>query len=177
MSKFQLAQGVQISVDNTNWYSLTDHNRQPISITYTLVEQSDRMANGTFRKYVIGRKFVIKVDWKDVPTLDSNLVDWDGNTFGPAWIKSFYEANSFNPIYVRFNFAKDQGYITGTPTPNTIPDSTTYRDTKATGIAQSGQTYNAFMTTFTYEISSRMPGTSSSTGYDYVNLSIEFTEI
>jgi hypothetical protein len=173
MSKYSIAPGVQISVDNVNWYSLTDHNRQPIAITYTLIEQADRMANGTFRKYIIGRKFVLKVDWKDVPTLDTNLVDWDGNTYGPAWIKAFYEANAFNPIWVRFNFARDHSYVGS----STIPDATTYQDSKTTGNLNSGQVYNAFMTTFTYDISKRMKPSQGNVGYDYVNLSIEFTEV
>ena len=58
---YQIAQGVQVSIDGSNWYALTDHNRQPISITYNLVEQADRMADGTMRKYVIARKFVTKI--------------------------------------------------------------------------------------------------------------------
>lgn len=76
---YQIAQGVQVSIDGSNWYALTDHNRQPISITYNLVEQADRMADGTMRKYVIARKFVHKIQWKDVPTLDSYLVDYVSN--------------------------------------------------------------------------------------------------
>jgi hypothetical protein len=76
---YQIAQGVQVSIDGSNWYALTDHNRQPINITYNLVEQADRMADGTMRKYVIARKFIHKIDWKDVPTLDSYLVDYVTN--------------------------------------------------------------------------------------------------
>ena len=74
--KYQIAQGIQVSLDNTTWYKLTDHNRQPIAITYNLIEATDRMANGTLRKYVVAKKFVIGADWKDLPTLDSNLVDY-----------------------------------------------------------------------------------------------------
>jgi hypothetical protein len=74
---YAIAQGIQVSLDGNTWYKLTDHNRQPIGITYNLIESTDRMANGTLRKFVVARKFVISADWKDLPTLDSNLVDYD----------------------------------------------------------------------------------------------------
>lgn len=101
---YQIAQGVQVSIDNNNWYALTDHNRQPINITYNLIEQSDRMANGTMRKYVIARKFVHKIEWKDVPTLDSYLVDYNGGastvtTTNNATTQTNTQANT-NSIYV-----------------------------------------------------------------------------
>ena len=83
---YPIPQGIEVSLnyDTTtkfgDWYKLSDHNRNPIGITYTLVEQADRMANGTLRKYVVARKFVITADWKDFPTLDSNVVDYNGGS-------------------------------------------------------------------------------------------------
>jgi hypothetical protein len=168
MSTFSIPQGVQVSLDGSTWYKLSDHNRNPISITYTLIEQTDRMANGTLRKYVVARKFVISVDWKDFPTLDTNLVDYDGNTFAAAWIKAFYEKNYNSPVYVKLMFAQDTGIVDSNniPVPG-IPNSSLYQESKNT----SGQIFTAFMTTFTYDVAKRMRG------YDYVNLKIEFTEI
>lgn len=72
--------GVQISLDNVTWYKLSDHNRSPIKLSYDITEQSQRMANGKMRKYVIAKKLKIATDWKDLPTLDSNLVDYTGST-------------------------------------------------------------------------------------------------
>jgi len=174
---YAIAQGVQVSLDNSTWYSLTDHNRQPINITYTLVEQSDRMANGTMRKYVIARKFTHKVEWKEVPTYDAFLVDYPSN--GPAWIKAFYEGNYNIPVYVRFIFAQQQPQIgnypaTGTYTPSIQSPIGT---NPVTGNAWN--VYQAFMTTFTYNIVKRTNGNSSTRGigYDEVDITIEFTEV
>jgi len=72
---YQIAQGIQVSLDGSTWYKLSDHNRQPIDITYNLIEATDRMANGTLRKFIVARKFIIAADWTDFPTLDENLVD------------------------------------------------------------------------------------------------------
>ena len=181
--EYQIKQGVQVSLDGIDWYSLSDHNRQPINITYNLVEQADRMANGTMRKYVVARKFVIKVDWKDFPTLDSYLVDYKNpasieSPFGPfagAWIKQFYENNNFQPIYVRLNFAQQEPY---TQSSNTIPNGT-YMDSKTIGQNGEARVYQAFMTTFTYNVNKRTKGTNiaNGIGYDYVDLTIEFTEV
>ena len=48
--------GIQISIDGTTWYKLTDHNREPIDIATELIETQSRMANGTMRKYVVSQK-------------------------------------------------------------------------------------------------------------------------
>jgi hypothetical protein len=167
---YAIPQGVQVSLDYNSttgsgtWYKLSDHNRQPINISYTLIESTDRMANGTLRKYIVARKFIISAEWKDFPTLDSNLVDYDSSSpaYAGAWIKAFYEANAFQPIYVKLTFAQDE-----IPSYNNVPDSQTYLGSEQS----TGQIYNAFMTTFTYEVTKRR------LGYDYVNLKIEFTEV
>jgi hypothetical protein len=184
---YAIAQGVQVSLDGTTWYSLTDHNRQPIDITYTLIEQTDRMANGTLRKYIIARKFVHKIEWKDLPSVDSYLVDYKNpiptsspyGPFGAAWIKAFYEGNYNSPIYVKFIFAQTK------PIQNDVPSSSNYTDATQAPVGTNpitGNSYNiyqAFMTTFTYNIQKRSLGNkiTNGTGYDLINLTIEFTEI
>ena len=180
---YSIPQGVQVSLglDSNNaattnplnmvWYKISDHNREPISVTYNLVESTDRMANGILRKFIVAKKFVIKANWTDFPTLDSNLVDYNNNSYGAAWVKAFYEGNAFNPIYVKLMYALD------TPQTNSIPLANSYVDSKNT----TGQVYIAFMTTFTYDVTKRRVGSLSGNttvpGYDYVDLSIEFTEI
>jgi hypothetical protein len=164
----QIAAGVQVSLDNITWYNLSDHNRSPISDTYEIIEQSKRMANASMRKYVIAKKLKVSTDWRDLPTLDSNLVDASIGAKGGAWMKAFYEANVFTQIYVKLIYAQDT-----TPSSGSIPSSATYKDSFST----TGQVFRAFMTNFTYDVSKRKIGTASATGYDYVNVKIEFTEI
>jgi len=157
---YSIPQGVQVSLDGTTWYKLSDHNRQPLGLTYTLIEQTDRMANGTLRKYIVAKKFVIKIEWKDFPTLDSNVVDYNTGGQGAAWMKAFYEGNSFNPIYVKLMYALEGSTQNGLPTGSYLDSANTTGDIKS-----------AYMTTFTYDVTKRRAG------YDYVNLTIEFTEI
>jgi len=171
---FSIPIGVQVSIDydpiaqTGTWYKLSDHNRQPIGVSYELVEQADRMANGTLRKYVIARKFKITTDWRDFPTLDTNLVDYDfsnptNTAHAAAWIKAFYEINAFQPVYVKLMYAQEPSSLSSIPA---IPSSA-YTDS----INTTGQIYHSYMTTFTYDVTKRRQG------YDYVNLKIEFTEI
>jgi hypothetical protein len=160
--------GIQISLDNqATWHKLSDHNRSPISTSYEIIEQSQRMANGTMRKYVISNKLKVSTDWKDLPSLDSNVVDYtaDGLTHGAAWIKALYEGNVFNPIYVKLIFAKEIATLNGLPG--------TYYDSDSTP----GIIFNAFITGFTHDLTKRRVGNSLSQGYDYANIKIDLTEI
>ena len=230
------ATGVQLSLDNQTWYNLTDHNRDPISINYELIESTARMANGTLRKYVVAKKFKITASWKSIPTIDTELVDYiksvqktatgvstqntitvadtkrifkgmlvsgygigaeavvtsissntitlsvvnsdavSGNvTFtdynkGPAWIKAFYEGNAFAPVYIRLIYAKEKNAVLGS-IPNDTHTTSYNIGANPTDTNNPAHLEQAFMTSFTYEIIKRMPR------YDYVNMSIEFTEI
>ena len=56
---YSINAGVAISLDNSTWYSLTDHNRQQITVTPTLIEHAQRMANGRMKKYVVASKKTI----------------------------------------------------------------------------------------------------------------------
>jgi len=179
MTQYAIPQGIQVSLtgQDGSWYKLTDHNRQPISITYTLVEQADRMANGTMRKYVIARKFTHKIQWKEVPTYDPFLVDYPAN--GPAWIKAFYEGNYNNPIYVRFQFAQQEPTVAGLPVSGTYTSSLQNPVGTNPSTSMPWNEYQAFMTTFTYDITKRTVGSAMTggVGYDLVDITIEFTEV
>lgn len=156
---YALSAGVEISLDNSTWYKLTDHNRQPIVVTPELIEASNRMANGKMRKYVIAKKDKVTVDWKYVPTKTSECVD--GN-YGPAWIESFYKANCGVPIYLKVTASE----ISTDTSPGSVPDDF-YFQSALTG----SKVYSVFMSDFSKTIIHR---TRLS---DYVDINIEFTEI
>ena len=65
---YLLNAGLAVSLDGTTWYSLTDHNRQPIDINTTLIQKENRMANGTMRKFVVSKKDTISTSWDNVPS-------------------------------------------------------------------------------------------------------------
>lgn len=66
---YKLNAGIEVSINGTTWYKLTDHNRQEITITPTLIEKEQRMANGTLRKFVVSKKDTISTSWDFIPTL------------------------------------------------------------------------------------------------------------
>lgn len=105
------AAGIWISPDNNTWYKLTDDNRDPIVSTPIRIEQSQRMANGTLRKFVVANKNIIDASWKFIPSASSTLYTGPGSTgaftpttdgnYGAAFLKAFYNKYVFQPIYIR----------------------------------------------------------------------------
>lgn len=161
-----LKAGIEISLNGTTWYRLTDHNRGPIDITPTVIEKEARMADGTLRKYVVAKKNVISTSWNFVPAKSNCIVD--GN-YGGSWLTSFYNANCFVPIKVRVIQATHTDPATGSaPVDNTYVAAQSIQAVQGnTGFRQ----YNAFMTNFSSTILKRTRET------DFLDMSIEFTEI
>lgn len=163
---YTLLSGIQISLNGTTWYKLTDHNRGSIDITPTLIEKESRMANGTMRKYVVAKKDTISTSWDFVPGKSDCIVD--GN-YGGSWLTAFYNANCSLPIYVRVIRAKHTD-----PAINTVPSDNTYTAAQSVQYAQGTngyKEYRAFITNFSSTIVKRTKVT------DYLNMTIEFTEI
>lgn len=150
--------GISVSLDGTTWYKLTDHNREVIDITNNPIERSNRMANGKMRKYVISNKRSFSTSWTNLPSQTANTVDTNHSS---AWLSAFYQANVFIPVYIKLVNAIDT-----TPTIGSIPDESTYLPSSLTS-----QTIKCFITKFDLKVKKRM------VAYDYVDMSIEFTEI
>jgi hypothetical protein len=70
---------------------LTEHNRDPLSINTERRESSQRMANGTLRKYFIADKLNLSVSWEMVPSFRNETVD---GAWGAEDIKNFYESSA-----------------------------------------------------------------------------------
>lgn len=156
---YLLESGIQVSLNGTTWYKLTDHNRQPIEISPELIENQSRMANGKMRKYVIAQKNNISVSWDYVPSKTSETADLN---YGAAWLESFYKSNAGIPIYLKVVSSEiDPDAVLGS-----VPTDSNFKT------AQIGsKVYTVFMTGFSKTIVNR---TKLS---DYVNMNIEFTEI
>lgn len=156
---YPISAGIEISLNNSTWYKLTDHNRQPIDIAPELIESANRMANGKMRKYIIAKKNKISVSWSYVPTKTSESVD--GN-YGPAWLEALYNANVGVPVYLRIISSE----IDPVATLGGVPSDFNFKS------AVSGsQSYTVFITSFSKKIIHR------TTKCDYVDMSIEFTEV
>ena len=187
----QLQSGIQVSIGlnssgvPTNdtaqmvWYKLTDHNRQPIKINYEVIEKTSRMADGTLRRYVVARKHKISSSWSLVPSLTENAVDYKSTDTksgkAGAWMKSFYEANVFVPIYVKLINAGLTTQNINT-TDGFTPDENSYYSSFQAPTDTDNVVYTAYMTAFDYEVVKRNAG-GNGKGYDLVNITIEFTEV
>lgn len=156
---YPIQSGIHISLDNSTWYKLTDHNRQAISISPELIQSESRMANGTMKKYVIAQKDKIAVSWSYVPSKTSECVD--GNK-GAAWLESFYKANVGIPVYIKIIVSE----LSTDPARGAAPDDIYFK----TAIEGSKQ-YTVFISKFSKTVINR---TRIS---DYVSMDIEFTEI
>jgi hypothetical protein len=77
------------SANSLRFRRLTEHNRAPLSLNTERIESSQRMANGTLRKYFIADKLNINVSWEMVPSFRNETVD---GAWGAEDIKNFYES-------------------------------------------------------------------------------------
>ena len=147
---YLIQSGIQVSLDNVNWQKITDHNREPISVSTELIETQARMANGRMKKYVVSQKNTISASWTYVPSKTSETVD---KNYSAAWLESFYRSNVGSPIYLKVvasELNSSGNFVT----------------------AQNGsEVYTVFMTNFSKTIINRTKVS------DYVSMSIDFTEI
>jgi hypothetical protein len=96
------ANGLSLSSANSlRFRRLTEHNRSPLSINTERIESSQRMANGTLRKYFIADKLNLSVSWEMVPSFRNETVD---GAWGAEDIKSFYESSAGRgPFRIKIN--------------------------------------------------------------------------
>lgn len=134
--------------------TLSDHSRSPVSISYDKIENFQRMANGTARKYVIANKKNISCDWTMLPsrkTITENTVALDITVDGNAdasTMKAFYELYCNDPmtlsLYHKRNSANDLAYV---------------------------ETIKVFWSDFSYNVVKRFRD------FDYWDVTVSFTEI
>lgn len=92
--------------------TLSDHSRSPLSVTYDTVENSQRMADGTTRKYVIANKKVLSCSWEMLPTVKTQVVDGNSSALE---MKRFFEINypydMTMSLYYKRNNSSDSSYV------------------------------------------------------------------
>ena len=70
---------------------ISEHNRQPVSISKNRIEKQLRMSNGTLRKFYVADKESINVSWNNLPSFSTYTVD---GGYGALDIKSFYDGTA-----------------------------------------------------------------------------------
>lgn len=84
--------------DGNQYQKITDHNRQPLSVSVERIENKQRMANGTMRRYVVAKKRTWSASWDMLPSRrDATYAGKDGlNTVDGGWagedIENFHNA-------------------------------------------------------------------------------------
>jgi len=73
----------------TKFRRVTEHNRDPISISTNRIENVQRMSNGTLRKYFIADKLNLSISWEMIPSFRNETVD---GGWGAEDLKTFYES-------------------------------------------------------------------------------------
>ena len=79
-----------------NWAKLSEHNRQPLSLDHNRIEKSQRMSNGTLRKFFIADKKNFSTSWEMLPSFQNLTVD---GGLGAVDLQEFYSSvgtNTFN---------------------------------------------------------------------------------
>lgn len=172
MKIYSASAAVQVATQSasTIFYSFTDHNRQPISQSYEVLEKAQRMVDGTMRKFVVAKKKKFEISWNEIPSAtyksaSANFnqtsgypITVDGNP-GGAWMRSFYNDNLFKPVRVKIINSQDDW---------TQNNSSAYIPSTASA---GYEEFWAFMENFSYNVVKRYPLT------DIVNVSISFVEV
>jgi hypothetical protein len=168
---YSINAGLSLSLDGIIWYDLTDHNRQPIQYAPQRIEQVQRMANGTMRKFVVANKAIYNTSWQAVPSASQTISSQSGVSLtsyqptvdgkkGAGFMKAFYDAYNLIPVWLKLTFATDN--TTGTShTPSQLAMPSTVNN----------QVLQVFMTDFEYTINQRF------TLIDYVDITMQFTEV
>ena len=134
--------------------TLSDHSRSPLSVSYEVIENFQRMANGTARKYVVAKKRTYTCSWTLLPSRKSiteGSVSTDLTVDGNAdanTMKAFYEKYCNDSItmslYHKRNSSTDSSYV---------------------------ESVKVFWSSFSYDVVKRYRD------FDYWNVTVDFVEI
>ena len=87
-----------------DWIRLSEHNRSEIGISIQRIEQSQRMANGSLRKFFVADKKQFSVSWNMLPGSRIYTID---NEWGALDLIEFYNISEGQSTFdIRLNFAK-----------------------------------------------------------------------
>ena len=87
------------------WNKVTEHNRSPLQINVQRIEKSQRMSNGTLRKFFIADKRSFSVSWSMLPSYRTLTVE---GAWGAEDIRAFYLSNEGKTNFnIKINLAKN----------------------------------------------------------------------
>lgn len=82
--------------DGTSFQKITDHNRQPLSVSVERIEKKSRMVGGTLRRYTAAKKRTWSASWEMLPS--KNGVSGSMSTVDGGWagidIEAFHNSEN-----------------------------------------------------------------------------------
>lgn len=101
------------STDGTVWNKITDHNREPLSISVERFENKKRMVDSTLRRYTVNKKRTFRLSWSMLPSKRNAsyggkiaLTTVDGGWAGED-IESFHNLND-GMFYMKIRKGADE---------------------------------------------------------------------
>lgn len=92
-------------ITTLGWRNITEHNRSEFAVDSMRIEQTQRMSNGTLRKFHIADKKRFGLSWSMLPTYRTLTVD---GYWGAEDLRTFYASDEGKGTFrIRVNFAKD----------------------------------------------------------------------
>lgn len=143
-----------IASPNNGQLTLSDHSRSPLSVSYEMIENFQRMANGTARKYVVATKRSFSCTWAMLPsrkTLTINSVNLDmvvDKNADANLMRQYYQLYCNTPLAMTLFHKK-----------NSSTDTSYQESTKV------------FWSSFSYDVIKRY------NDFDYWDVTAEFVEI
>jgi len=152
MAAIYLPVGSLIYLNTT--IKLSEHNRQPVSIQHNRIEKTQRMSDGTLRKFFVADKKTINVSWNLLPSFDTFTVD---GGYGAMDLRSFYDGTA----------AKASGALSGR---SNFDVTLSYGGTT--------QTFNMIFTSCSFELVKRnVKQVSGDTAQEFWNVSLSMDEV
>ncbi len=92
------------AVNTLGWRNITEHNRSEFAVDSMRIEQSQRMSNGTLRKFHIADKKRFGLSWSMLPTYRTLTVD---GYWGAEDLRRFYASDEGKGAFrILLNYAK-----------------------------------------------------------------------
>jgi hypothetical protein len=86
------------------WNKVTEHNRSAFDMSPMRIERTQRMSNGSLRKFYIADKYRFNLGWDMLPSYRTLTVD---GAWGAEDLRSFYNsAEGQGTFKIRVNLAK-----------------------------------------------------------------------
>lgn len=133
---------------------LSEHNRQPVSLSKNRIERQQRMSNGTLRKFFVADKENLSISWNMLPSFSTYTID---GGYGAIDLRNFYDGTA----------AKASGALSGR---KTFDVTVKYGGTT--------KTMEMVFTNFSLELAKRnVKQVSGDSAQEFWNLSITLEEV